>query len=39
VGLLAALEMLAALANPFLSFQDNVGELVADFRSQEFQQA
>ncbi len=37
--LLAALEMLAALADPFLPFQDNVGELIADFRGEKFQQA
>jgi hypothetical protein len=37
VSLLAALEMLATLTNPFLSFKDEVGELIADFDGQEFQ--
>src|SRR5437899_1556269 len=39
VGLLAALEMLAALANPFLAFENQIGELVANLEGQEFQQA
>jgi hypothetical protein len=39
VRLLAALEMLAALANPFLALEDQVGKLIAHFEGQEFQQA
>src|SRR5712692_9100553 len=39
VRLLAALEMLAPLANPFLAFEDQVGKLIAHFEGQEFQQA
>src|SRR5262249_25960868 len=35
VCLLAALEVFSALPDPFLPFQDQVGELVADFEVQE----
>jgi hypothetical protein len=38
VGLLAALEMFAALANPFLAFEDEIGELIADFEGEKFQE-
>ncbi len=37
--LLAALEMLAALANPLLAFKNQVGKLIADFEGEELQQA
>src|SRR5262249_11797875 len=37
VGLLAALEMLAALANPFFAFLNQVGELVRQFRGEKLQ--
>ena len=39
VRLLAAFEMLAALANPFLAFEDQVGKLIAHFEGEEFEQA
>src|SRR6266481_8739257 len=39
VGLLAALEMLAPLANPFLAFEDQVGKLIAHLEGQKLQQA
>src|SRR5260370_4254257 len=39
MGLLAALEMLAALANPFLSFENEIGKLIADFEGEKFQQS
>src|SRR5260370_97339 len=39
VRLLAALKMLAALANPFLAFENKVGKLIAHFEGQKFQQA
>src|SRR5271165_2414067 len=39
VGLLAALEIFAALADPFLPFQNQIGELIGQFLSDEFQQA
>ena len=39
VSLLAAFEMLAALANPFLAFQNEVAELIADFEGEKLQQA
>src|SRR4029077_17930181 len=38
VSLLAALEMFAALANPFLAFEDEIGELIADFKGEKFQE-
>src|SRR5260370_29224963 len=38
VRLLAALEMLASLADPFLAFEDKVGKLIAHFEGQKFQQ-
>src|SRR6267142_1940288 len=38
VGLLAAFKMLPALANPLLAFENEIGELIADFDSEEFQQ-
>src|SRR6202158_2737777 len=39
VRLLAPLEMLAPLADPFLAFEDKVGKLIAYFEGQKFQQA
>lgn len=39
VRLLAAFEMLAALANPLLAFEDQVGKLIAHFKGEEFEQA
>ncbi len=39
VRLLAALEIFAALADPFLPFQNQVGELIGQFLRDEFQQA
>ena len=36
VGLLAALELLASLAYPFLPFKDEVGKLIAHFEGQKF---
>src|SRR6266436_8076235 len=38
VRLLTAFKMFASLANPFLSFEDEVGKLIADLESQKFQQ-
>src|SRR5712692_1326598 len=39
VRLLAALEMLAPLADPLFAFEDQVGKLIANFEGQKFQQA
>src|SRR5882762_4644403 len=38
VCLLTAFKMFASLADPFLSFEDEVGKLIADLDGQEFQQ-
>src|SRR5258708_9701475 len=38
VRLLTAFKMFASLANPFLSFEDEVGKLIADLESQKCQQ-
>ena len=39
VRLLTAFKMFASLTDPFLSFEDEVGKLIADLEGQEFQQA
>ena len=38
MGLLAAFEVLATLPNPFLAFVDEIGKLIAHFKSQKFQE-
>jgi len=38
MGFLAAFKMFATLANPFLAFENQVGELIADFEGKKFQQ-
>jgi len=39
MGFLAALKMFATLANPFLAFENQVGELIADFEGKKFSAA
>src|SRR5467141_2643297 len=38
MGLLAAFEVLATLANPYLAFVDEIGKLIAHFIGQKFQE-
>ncbi len=38
MGLLAAFEVLATLANPHLAFVDEIGKLIAHFIGQKFQE-
>jgi hypothetical protein len=38
VGLLAAFEMLAALTNPLLAFENQIGKLVAEFEGEKLQE-
>src|SRR5882762_981842 len=39
MGLLAAFEVLATLANPYLAFVDEIGKLIPHFIGQKFQEA
>src|SRR5260221_1335702 len=39
VGLLATLEALAALPNPFLAFEDQIGKLISNFEGKKLQQS
>lgn len=39
MSLLTAFEMLAALTYPFLAFQNEVGELIANFKGEKLQKA